>query len=78
MAGGQAAIDDGRGGQRKQGGTDDHGALRQTRHPNARKIRRQQRSHRRADRDADAADDLGDEEEAQGPALTMAVSMDKQ
>ena len=63
------AIDDGRGGQRKQGRTDDNGALRETRHANAGNIRSQQRSDRRADRHADAADDLSDEEETQSTAL---------
>ena len=63
------AIHDDRGRYRKQRCADYCGALRQTRHPDARKIRSQQRSHRRADRDPDAADDLGDKEETQGTAL---------
>src|SRR5829696_3101220 len=63
------ALNDGRGRHRKQGGTDDDGALRQTRHADPRNIGSEQRSHRRPHRDPDAADDLGDEEQSQGTAL---------
>ena len=62
-------VDDGRRRDGKQSSADHRGALGQARHADARDVGRQQRAHRRADRDADAADDLGDEEQAQGPAL---------
>jgi hypothetical protein len=62
-------IDDGRGGHRKEGSTDYDGAVRETRHPNPGHVRSKQRPDRCADRDADAADDLRDEEQAQGTAL---------
>ena len=65
------AMDDGRGRHREERRAHDVGADRQAGHADARDVGRQQRTNRRADRDADAADDLGNEEEPQRAALDL-------
>src|SRR5688500_12863648 len=60
-----APVDDGRGRDGKESSPHDCGALRQTRYADTCDVGRQQCSHRRADRHTDAADDLGNEQEAQ-------------
>ena len=62
-------MHDGRGWHRKEGSADYHGALCEPRHANARNVGSQQRSDRRTDRDADAADNLRHEEQSQSTAL---------
>jgi hypothetical protein len=55
------AIDEGGTRHRKEGSANYRGALRETRCADARDFCSQQRSHRRANRDPDTTDDLGDE-----------------
>ena len=64
-----AALDDGRGGHREQGGAHDVGALRHARQADPREVRGQQRADRRADRHAQAGDDLGEEQQTDRAAL---------
>ncbi len=65
------AMDDGRGRHREERRAHDVGTDRQAGHADARDVGRQQRTDRRADRDTDAADDLGNEEEPQSAALDL-------
>jgi hypothetical protein len=72
------AVHDGRGGYRKEGSANYEGALRQPRHADARNIRGKQRADRRANRDADAADDLRRKEQSQRTALNGGHFHDQQ